>query len=96
MTYRYRIALIFIAGFFIDCVNIFISTVSLPAIAQQLALSPASVVWVSNSYILGLTLIIPLGPWLAARFGARATLVASMLLFSAAALLAGLADRFLL
>lgn len=95
MTYRYRIALIFIAGFFIDCVNIFISTVSLPAIAQQLALSPASVVWVSNSYILGLTLIIPLGPWLAARFGARATLVASMLLFSAAALLAGLADRFL-
>ena len=94
MTYRHRIALIFLAGFFIDCINIFMSAVALPDIAQRLMISSASAVWVANSYILGLTLIIPVSPWLAARLGARNMLVASMLIFSAAALMAGLADRF--
>lgn len=95
MTYRYRIALIFLAGFFIDCINIFMSTIALPDIAQRLMVSSANVVWVANSYILGLTLVIPVSPWLAGRFGARNIIVASMLIFSAAALMSGLAGHFI-
>ena len=49
---------------------------------------------VANSYILGLTLIIPLSPRLAARFGIRELMTASMLLFAAAAVLAGSAESF--
>ncbi|MCF1263944.1 hypothetical protein LH673_00785 [Morganella morganii] len=85
MTYRYRIALIFLLGFFIDCINIFMSAITLPAIAEAMQVSSLSVTWVANSYILGLTLIIPLSPRLAARFGIRELMTASMLLFAAAA-----------
>ncbi|WP_341269417.1 MFS transporter [Morganella morganii] len=94
MTYRYRIALIFLLGFFIDCINIFMSAITLPAIAEAMQVSSLSVTWVANSYILGLTLIIPLSPWLAARFGIRELMTASMLLFAAAAVLAGSAESF--
>lgn len=94
MTYRYRVALIFLLGFFIDCINIFMSAITLPAIAEAMQVSSLSVTWVANSYILGLTLIIPLSPRLAARFGIRELMTASMLLFAAAAVLAGSAESF--
>ena len=94
MTYRYRIACVFLAGFFIDCINIFMSAIALPDISRELRVSASSVAWVANSYILGLTLIIPLSHWLASRFGARLTMTASMLIFSAGALLSGFADHF--
>ncbi|AGG30441.1 MFS transporter [Morganella morganii] len=94
MTYRYRIVLIFLLGFFIDCINIFMSAITLPAIAEAMQVSSLSVTWVANSYILGLTLIIPLSPRLAARFGIRELMTASMLLFAAAAVLAGSAESF--
>ncbi len=94
MTYRYRIALIFLLGFFIDCINIFMSAITLPAIAEAMQVTSLSVTWVANSYILGLTLIIPLSPRLAARFGIRELMTASMLLFAVAAVLAGSAESF--
>lgn len=94
MTYRYKVAVVFLLGFFIDCVNIFMSAVALPSIAAHWQVSSASVAWVANAYILGLTLVIPMSTWLAGRFGSREILCASMLLFSGAALLCGLADDF--
>jgi len=95
MTYRYKVAVVFLLGFFIDCVNIFMSAVALPSIATQLQVSSASVAWVANAYILGLTLVIPISPWLAARLGNRQVIAASMLLFSFAGLFCGLAEGFL-
>lgn len=94
MAYRYRIALIFLLGFFIDCINIFMSAIALPDIAQELSISESSVAWVANSYILGLTLIIPISHWLASKFGARQTMTASMLIFSLGALCSGMANGF--
>ncbi|WP_347929271.1 MFS transporter [Pseudomonas helvetica] len=94
MTYRYTVALIFLIGFFIDCVNIFMSAVALPSIADDMHVSTSSVAWVANAYILGLTLIIPISTWLAGRFGSREILTASMLVFSVAAGLCGMAGSF--
>ncbi|MDE9535235.1 MFS transporter [Xenorhabdus bovienii] len=95
MTYRYRIAIIFLVGFFIDCINIFMSAIALPDIARNLSVSESTVTWVANSYILGLTLIIPISNWLASRFGTRQIMIASMLIFSIAAFFAGMATHFL-
>lgn len=94
MTYRYKVAVVFLLGFFIDCINIFMSAVALPSIAEHLQVSSASVAWVANAYILGLTLVIPISTWLAGRFGHRQIIAASMLLFSLAGLLCGRADDF--
>ena len=96
MSYRYRVAVIFLLGFFIDCINIFMSAVALPEIAGQLNIASGSLSWVANSYILGLTVIIPVSGWLAGRFGARPVLVVSMILFSLAAWGCGRSDSFTL
>lgn len=94
MTYRYRIAFIFLLGFFIDCINIFMSAIALPAMATDMHVSIVSVTWVSNSYILGLTLIIPLSHWLSQRFGIKTLMVTSMLIFSLAVMLVGTSHSF--
>ncbi|UST99600.1 MFS transporter [Pseudomonas siliginis] len=94
MSYRYKVASIFLLGFFIDCINIFMSAVTLPSLSATLQVSSASVAWVANAYILGLTLIIALSTWLAARFGSREILTASMLVFSGSVWLCGQADSF--
>lgn len=94
MPYRYKVAVIFLLGFFIDCINIFMSAVALPSISTTLSVSTSEVAWVANAYILGLTLIIPLSTWLAGRLGSRQVLTASMILFTAAVWLCGLANSF--
>ncbi|MBV4456902.1 MFS transporter [Pseudomonas sp. COR58] len=94
MNYRYKIALIFLIGFFIDCINIFMSAVALPSISATLQVSSSSVAWVANAYILGLTLIIPVSTWLAGRFGSREILTLSMLVFTGSVWMCGLADSF--
>jgi len=94
MQYCYRVAAIFLLGFFIDCINIFMSTIALPSITAQMSVSTESISWVANGYILGLTLIIPLSGWLASRFGARQIMVISMLVFSLAALGCARAESF--
>lgn len=92
MSYRYKIATVFLIGFFIDCINIFMSAIALPDIAAAFSTNQSMVAWVTNSYILGLVLIMPISLWLAGRFGNQKLLCFSMLLFSASVLLCGLSD----
>jgi EmrB/QacA subfamily drug resistance transporter len=94
MTYRYKVALIFLLGLFIDCTNIFMSAIALPSIAHDMQLSLSAVGWVANAYILGLTLIIPLSTWLAGRFGSRHILTASMIIFAASVWMCAMANSF--
>ena len=89
MTYRYKIATVFLLGFFIDCINIFMSAIALPDIAFSFSASQSQVAWVANAYILGLVLVMPMSLWLAGRLGHRKLLCYSMLLFSLAVWLSG-------
>lgn len=92
MSYRYKIAIVFLIGFFIDCINIFMSAIALPDIASAFATSQSMVAWVANGYILGLVLIMPISLWLAGRLGNQKLLSISMLLFSVSVLLCGLSE----
>jgi len=82
MSYRYKIATVFLLGFFIDCINIFMSAIGLPNIASSFSVSQSMVAWVTNAYILGLILIMPMSLWLAIKLGNQKLLCYSMLLFS--------------
>jgi len=82
MSYRYKIATVFLLGFFIDCINIFMSAIALPNIASSFSASQSMVAWVTNAYILGLILIMPMSLWLATKLGNQKLLCYSMLLFS--------------
>jgi len=82
MDYRVRVASVYLLGFFIDLVNMFIANVAYPAIARRFDASVSQLAWISNSYLLGLTLVIPLSSWLAKRVGAKRLFMFSLLLFT--------------
>ncbi|MDL2187949.1 MFS transporter [Pseudomonas sp. ChxA] len=89
MTYRSKVAWIFLLGFALDLVNMFVATVAYPDIALELHASVTQLAWVSNAYMLGLTVIIPLSVWLAAIMGERTLIAASLLLFAGASMMVG-------
>ena len=72
MTYRYRLAAVFLMGFFVDCINIFMPAIALPTIAAEFRVGVSAGAWIANAYMLGLTLAIPVSTWLAGRWGAQA------------------------
>ncbi len=69
MTYRHRVATVFLFGFFLDLINMFIASIAFPAISRALAVSVSQLAWVSNAYILGLTVVVPFSAWLSERWG---------------------------
>ena len=89
MTYRSKVAWIFLLGFALDLVNMFVATVAYPDIALELHASVTQLAWVSNAYMLGLTLIIPFSVWLAALLGERSLIATSLLLFAGASVMVG-------
>lgn len=92
MTYRSKVTWIFLLGFALDLVNMFVATIAYPDIARELQASVTQLAWIGNAYMLGLTLVIPLSVWLAAVLGERRLIAASLLLFSVASVLVGQAE----
>lgn len=92
MSYRSKVAIVYLLGFFVDLINMFIANVAYPAIGQAMRASVSQLAWVSNGYILGLTLVIPLSAWLAQRIGGRRVFLLSLALFMLATFGAGNAD----
>lgn len=88
---RQRCDTIFLLVFALDLVNMFIATVAYPALAHDLHAGIGALAWVGTGYMLGLSVVIPLAPWLAARWGERRLLLAALGVFAAASLMAGAA-----
>ncbi|AEX54382.1 major facilitator superfamily protein [Rahnella aquatilis CIP 78.65 = ATCC 33071] len=91
MSHRARVAAVYLLGFFVDLINMFIANVAYPGIAREFQAPVSALAWVSTGYILGLTLVIPLSRWLAERFGARRVFILSLTIFMLASLGAGIA-----
>ena len=91
MDYRKKVAAIYLLGFFVDLINMFITSVAYPDIGRALGASVAQLAWISTAYILGLTVVIPASAWLAAYYGSKTVFVASLLTFLFASVGAGLA-----
>lgn len=95
MNYRTRVAVVYLLGFFVDLINMFIANVAYPGIARHFQAPVSALAWVSTGYILGLTLVIPLSRWLTARFGARRIFIVSVVIFMVASLGAGTAGSLM-
>lgn len=92
MSYRSKVAVVYLLGFFLDLINMFIASVAFPAMAQAFNATPSSLAWVSNGYIAGLTLVIPFSTLLTRRLGPKHVILLSLFLFSAASVAAGLSS----
>ena len=91
MDYRKKVAAIYLLGFFVDLINMFITSVAYPDIGHALHASVAQLAWISTAYILGLTIVIPASAWLAAYYGSKTVFMSSLLIFLCASVGAGLA-----
>ena len=92
MDYRTRVAAIYLLGFFIDLINMFITGVATPEIGHTLQASVAQLGWISTAYIIGLTIVMPFSSRFAAYYGSKTVFIASLLTFLFASIAAGQAD----
>ena len=69
-----------------------IANVALPHMAASLGATQDTISWVLTSYVLASAVALPLAGWLVDRFGIRAMMLASVLLFTIASVLCGAAQ----
>ncbi|HEY4436716.1 MAG TPA: MFS transporter [Lelliottia sp.] len=92
MAYRSKVAIVFLLGFFLDLINMFIASVAFPTMAVAFHSSAPALAWVSNGYIAGMTLVIPFSALITRRLGAKRLFILSLTLFCIAATAAGMSD----
>jgi DHA2 family multidrug resistance protein len=78
-------------GTFMQVLDITIANVSIPTIAGDLGASADQGTWILTSFAIASGIALPLTGWLMGRYGAVKVFVISILLFTAASLLCGLA-----
>lgn len=81
-------------GTFMPVLDTTIANVSLPTIAGDLGVSPSQGTWVITSFAVSNGIAVPLTGWLMQRFGVVRTFTASVLLFTLASFLCGIAWSF--
>ena len=53
MAYRSKVALVYLLGFALDLLNMFVASIAYPDIARQLHASVTQLAWIGNAYMLG-------------------------------------------
>ena len=86
-------AVVVVIGAIMTILDATIVNVALPTLGQDLHTSISTIQWVPTVYLLAFASVIPLTGWLAGRFGAKHVWLASLGLFMAGSLLAGVLPR---
>lgn len=93
ISQRIAVSVVFVAAMFISFMDITIVNVALPAIGRDLAVRPTAVDAVSLSFLVSLTLFIPVSGWLGDKFGGKRVLITAIVVFTGASALCGLAQN---
>ncbi|THF76596.1 multidrug efflux MFS transporter [Cohnella fermenti] len=88
---KVAIRLIYVAAMFLVAMDATIVNVSLPAICEELGVSPAQAGTVNIGYLMAVALTLPLAGWLGERFGGKRVLLSAIAVFTAASVCCGLA-----
>jgi DHA2 family multidrug resistance protein len=88
---RRLITLGIILSTFMSAIDTTVANIALPHMQGSLSASPEQITWVITSYIVATAVTIPVSGWLAAKFGIKPMLLASITAFAAASILCGLA-----
>jgi len=83
-------AVVVVLGSIMTILDATIVNVALPTLGQDLHTSISTIQWVPTIYLLAFASVIPLTGWLAGRFGTKRVWLASLGLFMAGSVLAGL------
>jgi MFS transporter, DHA2 family, multidrug resistance protein len=91
---RTIVTLAVIAATLLEIIDTTIVNVALPNIQGNFGVAVDQGAWVVTGYIIANVVVIPITPWLQARFGRRGYYIASILFFTFASAMCGLAGSF--
>ncbi len=91
---RAMVTVAVIAATLLEIVDTTIVNVALPNIQGNFGVAVDQGAWIVTGYIIANVIVIPITPWLQARFGRRAYYLASIGIFTIASIMCGLAGSF--
>jgi DHA2 family multidrug resistance protein len=91
---RAVVSLAVIAATLLEVIDTTIVNVALPNIQGNFGVPVNLGAWIVTGYIIANVIVLPITPWLAARFGRRQYFFASIVIFTVASLMCGLAGSF--
>ena len=89
LTYETVVAVVYVAGMFMNIMDSTIVNTALPAIARTFRTTPATADGVAVGYLLSLAVFIPASGWVGDRIGTKRTFLAALALFTTASILCG-------
>ncbi|HZY98157.1 MAG TPA: DHA2 family efflux MFS transporter permease subunit [Candidatus Baltobacteraceae bacterium] len=91
---RVIVSVAVIAATLLEIIDTTIVNVALPNIQGNFGVAVDQGAWIVTGYIIANVIVIPITPWLAARFGRRQYFFASIVIFTIASLMCGLSGTF--
>lgn len=91
LPYKWLVLMVVVFGSFISVLDSTIVNIAIPKLEAVFGVSLHTVQWVVTGYTLALTVSIPFFGWLADRIGTKRTYIISLVIFTAASALCGLA-----
>ena len=92
MNQKIAVSVVFVAAMFMNIMDTTIVNVALPTIGRQFHVAADSVDTVAIGYLVSLAVFIPVSGWLGDRLGGRRVLLASIVVFTLASALCGVAQ----
>ncbi len=71
IQYKWLVAIAFVAGFFMDLMDVTIVNVAIPTLSKDFSVPYPTLEWVVTGYLLSLAIWIPASGWLGDRFGTK-------------------------
>ncbi len=93
LNQKVAVSAVFVAAMFMNIMDTTIVNVALPTIGRQFHVRADSVDTVAIGYLVSLAVFIPISGWIGDRLGGRRVLLASIVLFTGASALCGLAQN---
>jgi EmrB/QacA subfamily drug resistance transporter len=94
MSQKVVVSIVFVSAMFMNVMDITIVNVALPTIGTDLHVKSTAVSAVSIGYLVSLAVVIPASGWLGAKFGHKRVLITSIVIFTIASVLCGVAQTF--
>ena len=90
-SYKWLVAIAFMAGLFMDLMDVTIVNVALPTLGRDFGATTNNLEWVVTGYLISLAIWIPASGWISDRLGSKRTFAFALVVFTIGSALCGLA-----
>jgi EmrB/QacA subfamily drug resistance transporter len=91
LEYKWIVAIVMVFGLFMELLDMTITNVALPVLANTFDASTTGIEWIVTGYLLSLAVFIPVSGWVGDRYGTKRTFIFALITFTSASLLCAFA-----